>query len=351
VAPRANREAELTTDRRAVIDARRAVTVATPTREGAAYTLRLPGSTAPLQATVLYARTSGYLKRFHADIGDRVKAGTVLAEIESPETDARLREARATLEQSRANLALVAQRLGRARKAFETNAVALGEVDDLAAQHNSATAAVHVGEAVVSRLETDQSFQKVVAPFDGVVTQRNVELGSLVSAGSAAGVTPLFRMEQNDVLKVLVDVPQSASASIAAGQMVQVEVRERPGQRFEGTVARTAGTVDPATRTLRTEVRLPNTGGALLSGMYAQVHLGVQDPRNPLRIPAAALVVDAAGTQVVTVDASGALHRTTVKLGRDFGKQVEITAGLSGDERLVLNPRDDLRDGQLAVIR
>ena len=351
VAPRANRAAELTTDRAAVADARRAVTLASPTRDGAAYELRLPGSTAPLQSTVLYARTNGYVKRFHADIGDRVKAGQVLAEIESPETDAQLREARATLEQNRANLALVAQRLDRTTKARQTQAVAQGEVDDLTAQRNSATAAVGVAEAVVSRLETDQSFQKVVAPFDGVVTQRNVELGSLVSAGSSAGVTPLFRLEQNGVLKVLIDVPQSAAPSVAIGQPVQVEVRERPGRRFEGKVARTAGAVDASTRSLRTEVQVSNADGALLSGTYAQVHLGVRDARNPLRIPASALVVDASGTQVVTVGASGTLQRKAVTLGRDFGREVEVTEGLTGDERLVMNPRDDHRDGQVADVR
>src|SRR3954470_3034082 len=254
LAPRAGRGDALAADAKAVADARRAVSVVSPTRDGSDYELRLPASTAPLQVTVLYARTNGYVKRFHADIGDHVKAGAVLAEIESPETDARLREARATLEQNRANLTVLSQRLDRARKAFATQAVARAEIDDLTAEHNSATAAVHVAEATVTRLESDQSFQKVVAPFDGVVTQRNVELGSLVSAGSAAGVTPLFRLEQNGVLKVLVDVPQTAAPSVAPGQTAQVEVRERPGRRFEGKVVRTAGAVDPATRTLRTEI-------------------------------------------------------------------------------------------------
>ena len=351
VAPRGDRATELATDGKAVAEARRAVAVAAPTRDGAEYALRLPGSTAPLQATVLYARTNGYLRRFHADIGDRVKAGAVLAEIESPETDAQLREARATLRQNRANLALVSQRLDRAKKARETQAVAQAEVDDLTAQLNAATAAVGVAEAVVSRLETDQSYQKVVAPFDGVVTQRNVELGSLVSAGSAAGVTPLFRIEQDGVLKVLVDVPQTAAPSVTTGQAVQVELREQPGRKLQGKVARTAGAVDAATRTLRTEVHLPNADGKLLSGTYAQVHLPVRDPRNPLRIPASVLAIDAAGPQVVTVDAAGVLRRKPVTLGRDFGRQVEVVHGLAGDERLVVNPRDDLREGERVEVR
>jgi len=351
VAPRTGRAAELATDQHAVAAARRLVHVEKPTADGASYALRLPASTAPLQVTVLYARTSGYVKKFHADIGDRVKAGAVLAEIESPETDAQLREARANLEQNRANLVLVAQRLGRAQKAHETQAVARQEVDDITAQHNAAVAAVHVSEAVVTRLEADQSYQKVVAPFEGVVTQRNVELGSLVSAGSAAGVTPLFRLEQDNVLKVLVDVPQSAATAVTVGQAVGVEVRERPGRRYEGKVVRTAGAVDASTRTLRTEVHLPNADASLLAGMYAQVHLAVADSRDPLLIPAAALVLDAAGSQVVTVDGAGAVRRKSVTLGRDLGRQVEVTVGLSGGEKLVVNPRDDLRDGQVVDVR
>ena len=210
---------------------------------------------------------------------------------------------------------------------------------------------VGVSEAVVSRLEKEQSYQKVHAPFDGVVTQRNVELGSLVTAGSSAGITPLFRIEQTGVLKVFVDVPQTAAPSIGVGQPVDVEIREFPGRRFEGKVVRTAGSVEPTTRTLRTEVHLPNAGGELMSGLYAQVRLPVRDPRRPLRIPAASLVVGAAGPQVVTVEAGNALRRRPVTLGRDFGKDVEVTGGLTGDERLVVNPRDDLKDGDAIVVR
>jgi RND family efflux transporter MFP subunit len=301
--------------------------------------------------TVLHARTNGYVKAFHADIGDHVKAGQVLAEIESPETDQQLREARATLERNRADLALAGQRLGRIQALWDRQAANRSELDDLTAQHNAAVAAVRVSEAVVSRLETEQSYQKVVAPFDGVVTQRNVELGSLVTAGSAAGVTPLFRLEQDGVLKVLVDVPQSAAPAVTVGQSVKVEIREYAGRSVEGKVVRTAGSVDPGTRTLRTEVHVPNPKGDLLAGLYAQVNLPVRDPRNPLRIPAAALVVDAAGTQVVTVDGGSAAHRHAVTLGRDFGREVEVTAGLRGDERLVVSPRDDLRDGDLVDAR
>jgi RND family efflux transporter MFP subunit len=299
----------------------------------------------------LYARTNGYLKSYHADIGDRVAAGQVLAEIESPEVDEQLNQARAQLARNRADLTLAAQRLGRIQALREQNASSPGELDDQLAVHNAAVAAVRVGEAAVSRLEKEQSFQKVVAPFDGVVTQRNIDLGSLVTSGSSTGVAPLFRVEQNTVLRVFVDVPQTAAPSVAVGQGVQVEVREIPGRTFEGKVARTAGTVDPATRTLRTEIHVPNPKGELFAGTYAQVHLGVTDPRKPLRIPAAALVIDASGPQVVAVDAGGVAHRRAVTPGRDFGREVEVTSGLAGDERLVVNPRDDLRDGDGVEVR
>lgn len=350
-APRATREAELAVTTQAIADARRVVTVASPTRDGAAYELRLPASTAPLQSTVIHARTDGYLKTFRADIGDRVSAGQVLAEIESPETDQQLREARARLEQRRADLVLATDRLTRVRAVYQSHAAPKSELDDRQAEHNAAVAEVKADEAIVARLESSQSFQRVTAPFDGIVTQRNVELGSLVTAGSSSSVTPLFRLEQVGVLKVFVDVPQSAAPSVAVGQPVHVEVRELPGRRFEGKVVRTAGTVDPVTRTLRVEIHLPNPKGELLAGAYAQVHLAVEDPRKPLRIPASALAIDATGPQVVTVGADNAVRRQAVTLGRDFGKELEVTGGLAGAERLVVNPRDDLRDGEVVAVR
>jgi RND family efflux transporter MFP subunit len=184
-----------------------------------------------------------------------------------------------------------------------------------------------------------------------VVTQRNVERGTLVTAGSGSNVTPLFRIEQSDVLKVFVDVPQTAAPSVAVGQAVQVELRELPGRKFEGKVARTAGSVDASTRTLRTEIHLPNPGGELLAGAYVQASLPVHDPRNPLRVAASSLVIDAAGPQVVTVAADHIARRVPVTLGRDFGKEVEVTAGLQGSERLVVSPRDDLRDGDKVETR
>lgn len=351
LAPKMSKDAALAAALDGTAAARRTVNVASPSREGAAYELRLPGSTAAFQSTVLYARTDGYVKTYKIDIGDRVTAGQLLAEIENPETDEKLREAKANLEQNKANQALSGQRLDRVRSLFEQRAAGRGEMDDLAATNNSAVAAIRVSEAVVARLEKEVGFQKVIAPFEGVVTQRNVDLGSLVTSGSANSVTPLFRIEQTGVLRVFVDVPQTAAPSVTVGQTVQVEVREHAGRKFEGKVVRTAGSVDPATRTLRTEIHVPNPKGELMSGAYAQVYLGVNDPRKPVRVPAAAVVIDAAGTQVVAVDKGNAARRRPVTLGRDFGKEMEVTTGLTGDERLVLSPRDDLRDGDVVDVR
>lgn len=348
--PRRDDAAQLDAAVNGVAEVRRTVTVATPTKVGA-HALRLPGSTSPLQSTTLYARTNGYVKKLHADIGDVVKAGQVLAEIESPETDQQLNEAQATLERNRADLALVEFRLNRLKELYVSQAAGRGELDDVTAQYNAAVAAVRQGEAQVSRLATEQSYQKVIAPFSGKLTRRNVELGSLVTEGSNAGVTGLFQLEQTDVLKVFVDVPQSSAPSVTVGQPATVEVREYAGRTFEGKVVRTAGSLDPASRSLRVEVHVPNRDGVLLAGAYAYVTMNLNDPRTPVRIPAAALVVDSAGPQVVSVTGENALQRVGVTLGRDFGKEIEVVAGLTGAERLVMNPRDDQRDGERVVVR
>ena len=210
---------------------------------------------------------------------------------------------------------------------------------------------MRVNEAVVARLSRISAYQKVVAPFDGVVTQRNVELGSLVTAGSGGGVTPLFRLEQSDVLKVFVDVPQSAApvgdgGADGAGRGPRAP---RPKVRRQGRPHGRLGRLRDAHAADRDPPA--QSQGRAVAGTYAQVALPVDDPRNPLRIAASALVIDATGTQVVTVAADRTAHRIPVTLGRDFGKEVEVTAGLQGAERLVVNPRDDLRDGDRVEIR
>jgi membrane fusion protein, multidrug efflux system len=330
--------------------ARRSVTVVSPSPAKNAAEVRLPGSTSALQETTIYARTSGYIASLSADIGDRVKAGQLLATITSPEVDQELLEARARLEEGRANLALAATRLKRFKDMHSTSVATDQEVDDAQAVYNTQQAALKVSEAVVSRLETEQSYQKVVAPFDGVVTRRNIDQGSLITAGSGATVTSLFELQQQGTLKVFIDVPQSWAASVATGATATVELREFPDEQFRAEVVRTSGSLDPSTRTLRTELHLPNADGRLFPGMYAQVKLSVTGAHRPLIVPANTLVVDAAGVGVVTVDGQSRLQRQPVRLGRDFGREVEVVSGLAANARLVASPRDDLRDGETVTV-
>jgi RND family efflux transporter MFP subunit len=343
-----SRELAQTTGR--IDQARRSVTVVSPAAASARAEVRLPGSTSPLQQAVLYARTSGYVAGFNADIGDRVKAGQLLATIASPEVDQQLLEARARLDEGRANLALAETRLGRTKELFKTGAATQQELDDAQAVYNTHRAAQRVSEAVVSRLETEQSYQKVVAPFDGVVTRRNIDVGSLITAGSGASVSSLFELQQQTTMKVFIDVPQSWAASIAPGAPAAVELREFPGEAFEAKVVRTSGALDPATRTLRTELHLPNADGRLMPGMYAQVKLSLGGAHRPLVVPASTLVIDTAGVQVVTVGADNRVARTPVRLGRDFGREIEIVGGLTPDARLVVSPREDLRAGEEVTV-
>jgi RND family efflux transporter MFP subunit len=330
-----------------VIDhARRSVTVVSPKPATAQPEVRLPGSTSALLQTTIYARTNGYIASLHADIGDRVKAGQLLATIASPEVDQQLLEARARLEESRANVALAETRLKRFKDMHKTSVATDQEVDDAQQVFNTQQAALKVSEAVVSRLETDQSYQKVLAPFDGVITRRGIDLGSLITAGSGSSVTSLFELQQQGTLRVFIDVPQSFSASIQPGTTASVEVREFPNEHFEAKVIRTSGALEPATRTLRTELHLPNADGRLVPGMYAQVKLSLADGRQPLVVPANTLVIDSSGVGVVTVGSDNRIARNQVRLGRDFGREVEVVSGITADARLVISPRDDLRTGE-----
>lgn len=348
--PRLHTQEALAETTQRIDQARRSVTIVSPTPSKSAAEVRLPGSTSALQETVIYARTSGYIASLNADIGDHVKAGQLLATIASPEVDQQLLEARARLEEGKANLALAQTRLNRFKDMFKKSVATDQELDDAQATYNTQLAALRVGEAVVTRLETDQSYQKVVAPFDGVITQRKIDLGSLITAGSGTNVSSLFALQQQTTMRVFVDVPQSWADSIGPGTQATVELREFPNETFRAQVVRTSRSLDPLTRTLRTELHLPNTDGRLIAGSYAQVHLSVDNTRGALTIPASTLVIDSAGVSVATVTADNRIAHTPVKLGRDFGREVEVTSGLTADARLVVSPRDDLRDGETVTV-
>jgi membrane fusion protein (multidrug efflux system) len=349
-APRLQVKNELAETTHRIDQARRSVTVVSPTPAKSRAEVRLPGSTSALQETVIYARTSGYIATLNADIGDRVKAGQLLATIASPEVDQQLMEARARLAEGQANLALAESRLKRIQEVAKTGAASKQDLDDAQGVYNSQLATQRVSEAVVTRLETEQSYQKVVAPFDGVITRRSIDLGSLITAGSGTSVSSLFELQQASTMRVFVDVPQNWAAAITPNTTAIVQLREFPNEPFAAKVVRTSSALDPATRTLRTELHLPNTDGRLMPGMYAQVKLSLDSAHEAMLIPSSTLVIDSSGVSVVTVGTDGRIARTAVRLGRDFGREVEVVSGLVADARLVVSPRDDLQDGEEVAV-
>ncbi len=312
--------------------------------------LTLPGGTQAIQETTLYARTNGFLNRLLVDIGARVEAGQLLAEIESPEIDQELERAVVRLEEARANVPLARNTLQRIETLLRTRAVSEQELDDQKVRVNNAEAAVKAGEAEVRRLQALQSYEKVVAPFSGTITARNVDKGALVTSGSGSTLTSLFTIADSSGLRVFVDVPQNAAPGVTENQVADVFVREHPQKTFKAQVVRTSGALDPATRTLRTELFLPNQEGSLLPGMYVQVKFSVAREHPAVLIPARTLVFRKEGPQVVVVTADKKAELRSVKLGRDFGSEIEVTQGLDGKELLVENPTDDLEHGQLVRV-
>jgi membrane fusion protein (multidrug efflux system) len=312
--------------------------------------LTLPGGTQAIQETTLYARTSGFLSERKVDIGDRVDAGQLLAVIEAPELDQDLERASVHLEEALANLTLARSTLQRIASLIQTHAVSEQEYDDQKVRVNSAEAAVKAGHADVRRLTALQSYEKVVAPFSGTITARNVDKGALVTSGSGSGVTSLFSIADTIGLRVFIDVPQTAAAGVAENQDADVLIRELPGKVFKGKVVRTARALDPATRTLRTELFLPNREGELLPGMYVQVKLTVGRESPGVIIPARTLILRKEGPRVVVVTSDKRTQLRSVKLGRDFGSEIEVTQGLDGRELLVENPTDDLENGQTVLV-
>jgi len=308
--------------------------------------MELPGTIQPLQVTMLFARASGYVRAWHADIGDKVKTGQLLAEIETPELDQELMQARAQLMQVRASLAqakanrkLAEANLGRARSLAPSGVVSRAELEQNEAQSQVAEANVSVADANVAsqqanirRLEQLKAFSRVTAPFAGTITQRNVEVGALVTAGNAQ---PLFRLAATDPARVFVQVPQDVAPSVRAGVSGNVTVREYPGRVFKGEVMRSAGALDEATRTMNTEIRVPNGDGTLIPGMYAEVALTLPESHRVLELPATALMNDARGQHVAVVDGQSKLHLVPVVIERDNGATVEISSGLTGNEKVV----------------
>jgi RND family efflux transporter MFP subunit len=323
------------------------VTVAHPRPSNTAAELILPGNVQAYVETPIYARTNGYLKRWYVDIGGRVRAGQLLAEIDAPEVDQELRQAEATQAQAQANLDLARTTAERWQNLLKSDGVSQQEVDQNVGAYKARGADLRAAAANVQRLKDLQSFKEVRAPFSGVVTARNVDVGALIANGNSQ---QLFRLAQTNTLRVYVNVPQVYSRSILSGLAADLQIPEFPHRIFPGKVTRSAGAIDPASRTLLTEVQVPNPSGALLPGAYAMVrfHLALVDP--PLVVPSSALLFRSQGAQVAVVESQGTIHLRSVTLGRDLSTSMEILSGLSASDSIVLNPPDSIADGDPVVV-
>ena len=307
--------------------------------------LLLPASILGMQEIAIYSRTNGYLRRYTADIGDQVKAGQLIAEIETPELDQELRQVRAAQNQVKANLNLARATAARYKSLASQSAVSAQEVDEKSGAYEARQADFEATVAQIQRLEEMKSFSRVVAPFPGTITARNVEVGSLIAAGTSSPNAWMFKLVQGDPLRVMVSVPQSYVDLVRNGTDVEILLKERQGKVYTGKVVRTAGALDAATRTMLAEIHVPNSSHELMPGMYGQARFKLKNALPPIVVPGNTLAIGAEGARVVVVDATNALHVRKVKLGRDYGKEVEIIEGIGEGERIVMNPRDTLEEG------
>jgi RND family efflux transporter MFP subunit len=294
------------------------------------------------------ARASGYLRRWYKDIGSRVEKGELLAEIETPEIEQQLSQMLAAREQAASSLALAKSTVERWEALRKKDAVSQQELDERRSADAQARANLAAADANVERLRQTEGFKRVVAPFAGVITRRNVDVGDLIDAGGGAGKA-LFTLTQTDQLRVYVNVPQAYAQLVKQGQTVTVSQSELGTQKFQGKVARTAASIDAATRTMQVEIALPNRDGALLPGAYVQVELPLQASQGML-IATNTLMIRGEGIRVAVVDAGGRVALKPVKIGRNLGDSVEVLDGVGTGDRLVLNPSDSLADGDQVAI-
>lgn len=321
------------------------VQVVKPTRSPPSFNFSLPGSAEALNTATLYARVNGYLKSRLVDIGDHVEAGQLLAVIDAPDLDAQLNQTRASLDQFRAALGIAQVTFDREKRLLEQKVVAKQEYDQSEATYNQAVANVKSAEASVQNLAAQQGFEKITAPFTGVITARFLDDGALITSGSGTTAPSIYTLVQLDILRVFIYVPQSYVANLAVGQDVAVTAVDFPQQVFKGRLTRMAESLDPTARTERVEVDIPSEGGKLLPGMYLTIRFQVQQDEPALMVPANTVDIRREGPRVALMTADGILKYRSVKLGRDFGKTIEIVDGLTGSESLVVNPNTDLVDG------
>lgn len=322
------------------------VAVIHPTAEVAQEDLVLPGTLQAYVDSPIYARTNGYLKKWYHDIGSRVPKGELLADIDTPEVDQQLSQARADLNTAQANANLSRITSTRYQDLIKTDGVSKQEVDNAVGDYEAKAATVKSSEANVRRLEELESFKHVYAPFSGVITKRNIDTGTLINAGNGGAQQELFTLAQTDPIRVYVSVPEIYSPSVRAGLGGFLELTQYPGQQFQGKVVRTAESIDPNTRTLLTEVDVPNKNAQLFPGGYAQVHLQVKVAASRVQVPVNALLFRAEGLRAVVVDANHKTHLRQLTIGRDFGTTLEVLQGLEATDWIVVNPPDSLDEGQ-----
>ena len=326
------------------------VSVVRPQPAPPAQEIVLPANVQPFTSAPIFARTNGYLKQWYVDIGANVKKGQLLAVIEAPEVNQQLQQARGTLATAEANMHLSDITARRYTDLLKTNSVTQQDTDNAVASYKANQATVRANQANVAQLEQLVSYEKVYAPFDGLIDVRNTDIGALINSGSSGGPqTQLFHMVRADKLRVYVNVPQVYSQAARPGLTAQLALAEFPGQPFTGKLVRTARAIDPLTRTLLVEVEVNNPTGKLFSGSYAELHLKLPATHKVYIVPAETLLFRKTGLHVATVD-NGTVLIKTVTLGRDFGNTVEVIEGLAGDESVVVNPPDSVATGDRVQI-
>jgi multidrug efflux system membrane fusion protein len=322
------------------------VVVIQPKPEAPQQELILPSTLEAYTESPIYARTNGYLARWRKDMGGRVQKGELLADIETPEIDQELMQARAARTQAEAQLSLAKSSAERWETLRKMDAVAQQETDERSSGYTQGQAALASATANVHRLEQLESFKHVYAPFSGIITKRNTDIGALINAGNSGTNQELFVVAQIDPIRVYVDVPENYAPSIRPGLKASIDLPAFPGQHFFGSIVRTSDSIDLVTRTLRTEIDVPNRDGRLFPGSYAQVHFGVNVAAVRMLVPVNALLFRAEGPRAAVVGADGKVHLKSVVIGRDYGTDVELLGGLDPADSIVLNPNDSLEDGQ-----
>jgi RND family efflux transporter MFP subunit len=343
-------------ERRALADETEQLAIATvsivhPKVESPQEELVLPSTLQAFTESPIYARTNGYLKKWYHDIGSPVHQGELLADIETPEIDQELMQARAARDQSTAQLEIAKSSAKRWENLQKMDAVAQQETDERNSSYTQAQANLAAADANLRRLEQLESFKHVYAPFSGVVTKRSVDIGALINAGNNGPNQQLFNIARIDPIRVYVSVPENYAASVRPGVRSKIELASIAGRDFSGNVVRTADAIDPGTRTLLTEIDMPNPKGELLPGAYAQVHfdLKIQVPR--WTVPVNALLFRAEGVRAAVVDGSGNVQLKPVVIGRDYGRDVEVLSGVEASDAVVLNPPDSLEDGEHVAVK